>query len=246
MLLKRAADRVLKTRDGARRERTVHRLRRRRHRRRRRGRDGRQDAALGRDVHRREPLLRRGRRPTSSARSSRRRWAKVKVGNGFDDGVTCGPLINTKAVASSRRAGAGRGRGRRDSVSARRRAEAGRRVLLRSRPCSAASTAGAEIAREEIFGPVAPIITFTDTDDMIRQANDTEMGLTGYVYTRDLAKGLRGQRADPGRHDRPQPRRRLRSGGAVRRHEAVAASAAKAASEGIYEFCETQYIATNW
>ena len=76
MLLKRAADRVLKTRDGARRERTVHRLRRRRHRCRRRRGDDRQDAALGRDVHCRQPLLRRGRRARRvQPRSSRRRWA---------------------------------------------------------------------------------------------------------------------------------------------------------------------------
>ena len=51
--------------------------------------------------------------------------------------------------------------------------------------------AGAEIAKQEIFGPVAPIITFDDHDDMIAMANDTEKGLTGYVYTHDLAPGLR-------------------------------------------------------
>ncbi|MCE2512412.1 MAG: aldehyde dehydrogenase family protein, partial [Acidimicrobiia bacterium] len=48
----------------------------------------------------------------------------------------------------------------------------------------------APITREEIFGPVAPVASFIDTDAMIAAANDTEMGLIGYVYTQDLAKGL--------------------------------------------------------
>ena len=46
------------------------------------------------------------------------------------------------------------------------------------------------ITSKEIFGPVAPVIPFDDTDAMIAAANDTEMGLIGYVYTEDLAKGL--------------------------------------------------------
>ena len=92
---------------------------------------------------------------------------------------------------------------------------------------------------------IAPIITFTDTDDMIRQANDTELGLTGYVYTRDLAKGLRvseqiqagmiglnrGAVSDPA-----APLGGMKQSGLG--HEG--------STEGIYEFCETQYIATNW
>jgi succinate-semialdehyde dehydrogenase/glutarate-semialdehyde dehydrogenase len=103
----------------------------------------------------------------------------------------------------------------------------------------------AEITAHEIFGPVAPIISFDDTEAMIHQANDTEMGLTAYVYTRDLGRGLsvseriqagmvglnRGAVSDPA-----APFGGMKQSGLGR----------EGASEGIYEFCETQYIATNW
>jgi len=47
------------------------------------------------------------------------------------------------------------------------------------------------VAREEIFGPVMPVISFGDEDDVVETANDTEYGLAAYVYTTDLARGLR-------------------------------------------------------
>ena len=50
---------------------------------------------------------------------------------------------------------------------------------------------GSDILREEIFGPVLSIITFTDEADAVAKANDTEYGLVGYVYTKDLARGQR-------------------------------------------------------
>jgi succinate-semialdehyde dehydrogenase/glutarate-semialdehyde dehydrogenase len=49
----------------------------------------------------------------------------------------------------------------------------------------------AAILREEVFGPVAPIVAFEDEDEAVRLANDTEFGLVSYVYTGDLARGLR-------------------------------------------------------
>lgn len=51
--------------------------------------------------------------------------------------------------------------------------------------------ADADILREEIFGPVAPILTFGDEEEAIRLANDTEFGLVCFAYTRDLDRGLR-------------------------------------------------------
>ena len=167
----------------------------------------------------------------------------VKIGNGFDEGVTCGPLINRKAVDDVR-----------DLVDAA--VGAGASVRLGG---NAADGPGfffeptvlggvapdSPIAHAEIFGPVAPIVSFDDVDAMITMANDTEMGLTGYVYTQDLRKGLavseriqagmiglnRGAVSDPA-----APFGGMKQSGLGR----------EGASEGIYEFCETQYIATNW
>ena len=51
--------------------------------------------------------------------------------------------------------------------------------------------AGASILREEIFGPVAPIVTFYDEEEAIALANATQYGLVAYVFTRDLDRGLR-------------------------------------------------------
>ena len=50
---------------------------------------------------------------------------------------------------------------------------------------------GARCLTEEIFGPVAPVCTFTDESDAISRANATEYGLVGYVFTRDNARVLR-------------------------------------------------------
>jgi len=60
-------------------------------------------------------------------------------------------------------------------------------------PATVLTDAGpdATIHREEIFGPVVSVATFTDEDDVIRRANDSEVGLAAYVYTRDLSRGLR-------------------------------------------------------
>ena len=50
---------------------------------------------------------------------------------------------------------------------------------------------GSRILREEVFGPVAPIATFSTDDEAIAAANDTEFGLVAYAYTTDLGRALR-------------------------------------------------------
>ncbi len=49
----------------------------------------------------------------------------------------------------------------------------------------------ATLLEEEIFGPVAPVVRFSDTDEAIRQANDSSYGLVAYAFTRDLSLALR-------------------------------------------------------
>ncbi len=167
----------------------------------------------------------------------------IKVGNGFDEGVTCGPMINAGAVETIRElVGAAVGAGAEVTLGGH--AIEGPGFFYE--PTVLGSVApDSPIAHAEIFGPVAPIIPFTDHDRMIDMANDTEMGLTAYVYTRDLAKGLavseriqagmvglnRGAVSDPA-----APFGGMKQSGLGR----------EGASEGIYEFCETQYIATTW
>jgi len=105
--------------------------------------------------------------------------------------------------------------------------------------------ADADVCREEIFGPVAPLIPFTTEAQAVEMANDTEMGLMGYVFTQDLARGLRvSEQIEAGMvglnrgvvSDPAAPFGGMKQSGLGR----------EGASEGIYEFCETQYIATNW
>ncbi len=60
-------------------------------------------------------------------------------------------------------------------------------------------TEGVRILSEEIFGPVAPIITFTTEDEAVRLANNSEYGLVAYVFTKDLNRGIRmGERLETG------------------------------------------------
>jgi succinate-semialdehyde dehydrogenase/glutarate-semialdehyde dehydrogenase len=60
-------------------------------------------------------------------------------------------------------------------------------------------TEGTRILSEEIFGPVAPITTFSSEDDAVRLANNTEYGLVAYVFTKDLNRGIRmGEKLETG------------------------------------------------
>jgi succinate-semialdehyde dehydrogenase/glutarate-semialdehyde dehydrogenase len=57
----------------------------------------------------------------------------------------------------------------------------------------------ARMATEEIFGPVAPITTFTDEEEVLRAANGTESGLVSYVYSRDIGRAVRlAESLEPG------------------------------------------------
>jgi succinate-semialdehyde dehydrogenase/glutarate-semialdehyde dehydrogenase len=104
---------------------------------------------------------------------------------------------------------------------------------------------GAAILREEIFGPVAPVVTFTDEAEAIRMANDTEFGLVAYLYTGDLARGLRVSEAiEAGMvglnrglvSDPAAPFGGVKQSGIGR----------EGGHEGLLEYLESKYIAVNW
>jgi len=115
--------------------------------------------------------------------------AKLKVGNGLDDGVTIGPLINPDAVEKVREHIA-------DAV------EHGASVLLGGKPDALGGNfftptvlgdvqPGSLLLEEEIFGPVAPLIRFNQEAEAIELANDTPFGLAAYFYSRDIGQVMR-------------------------------------------------------
>jgi len=115
--------------------------------------------------------------------------SRLRVGPGNDESTQLGPLINSDAVVTVDRLVT-------DAVGGGATVRTGGRALDRPGWYYAPTVLdtvpdGASILREEIFGPVAPIVRFADLDAAIRAANDTEYGLVSYVYTRNLATGLR-------------------------------------------------------
>ncbi len=112
--------------------------------------------------------------------------AELKMGNGLEDGVGLGPLVNTRAVADV------------DAL-VQASVAAGAKVELGGAPSDlgpcyyqptilSGVTADMAVFRNEIFGPVAPVITFTTEEEVIAMANDTEFGLASYFYTRDIGR----------------------------------------------------------
>ncbi|QRX84208.1 NADP-dependent succinate-semialdehyde dehydrogenase [Glaciimonas sp. PAMC28666] len=112
--------------------------------------------------------------------------AKLKVGDGQQEGVTQGPLIDQKAVQKVEQHIA-------DALSKGARILAGgkRHALGHSffEPTILADvTSDMVVAREETFGPMAPLFRFTTDDEVVAMANDTEFGLASYFYSRDIGR----------------------------------------------------------
>jgi succinate-semialdehyde dehydrogenase / glutarate-semialdehyde dehydrogenase len=171
------------------------------------------------------------------------RMAALRVGPGTADDTEVGPLVNDEAAAKVDELVRG-------AVSAGARVVVGGRRLEREgfyyEPTVLLDVpVGAEILGEEIFGPVAPVVTFTDEDDAIRMANDTEYGLVSYVYTRDLARGMRvSERLDAGMvglnrglvSDPAAPFGGTKQSGVGR----------EGGHEGMLDYLESKYVAVTW
>ena len=115
--------------------------------------------------------------------------AKLKVGRGTEPGVTQGPLISADAVTKveAHLADASE-KGGHIILGGRRHALGG---TFFEPTILTGATAAMRLAREETFGPVAPIFRFEDEADAIHAANDTEFGLAAYFYARDIGRIFR-------------------------------------------------------
>ncbi len=121
------------------------------------------------------------------------RVGRIKTGDGFADGIGCGPLVNDAAVAKVESQVD-------DAVAKGAEALVGGSRLTEG-DCAnghfyaptvlSGVTADMKIYREETFGPVAPIITYDDPEQVLELANDTNYGLAAYVYTNSLSRALR-------------------------------------------------------
>ncbi len=140
---------------------------------------------------------------------------KLRIGDGLQDGVTTGPLIDEKAVAKVEEHIA-------DAIAK------GAKVVTGGKPHALGGNFflptilvnvpdSAKVAKEETFGPLAPLFRFKDEADVIAQANDTEFGLAAYFYARDLRPRLPRRRSAGVRHHRHQYRHYLHRSRAVRR-----------------------------
>ena len=112
--------------------------------------------------------------------------AELKLGNGLDEGVTIGPLITQSAVDKVKELiqqsvdkGAQVSQGGKSS---------GQGELFFEPTVLTGVSNDMPIARQEIFGPVAPLISFDDEQQVLELANDTEVGLAAYFYARDMGR----------------------------------------------------------
>jgi succinate-semialdehyde dehydrogenase/glutarate-semialdehyde dehydrogenase len=167
----------------------------------------------------------------------------LTVGPGLDESTDVGPLVNeptrSKVAELVGEATADGGKVVTGGQSPSRRGYYYQPTVIDQVPASA------RILGTEIFGPVAPVVRFSDEAEAIGWANDTEYGLVSYVYTTDLRRGLRVSEAlEAGMiglnrgivSDPAAPFGGVKQSGLGR----------EGAHDGLLEYTETKYIATDW
>jgi succinate-semialdehyde dehydrogenase/glutarate-semialdehyde dehydrogenase len=171
------------------------------------------------------------------------RLKAMKLGPGLDESTDIGPLVNEETRSKVVGLVDGALTGGANALLGGRAPD--RRGYFYEPTLLDGVSAEAAILNTEIFGPVAPVVRFTDEADAIRWANATEFGLVAYVYTRDLRRGLRVSEA-------------LESGMIGLNRGLVSDPAApfggvkqsglgrEGGHEGLLEYTETKYIATDW
>jgi succinate-semialdehyde dehydrogenase/glutarate-semialdehyde dehydrogenase len=177
------------------------------------------------------------------ARRLTERMEQLTVGPGLHELTEVGPLVNAEAVTKVQELVE-------DAVAAGARLTTGGAPLERPGfyypPTVLVDVPpNAALLGEEIFGPVAPIVAFDGEDEAVELANTTEYGLVAYVYTGDLARGLRvSQRIEAGMiglnrgvvSDPAAPFGGVKQSGIGR----------EGGHEGVLDYTESKYIATRW
>jgi succinate-semialdehyde dehydrogenase/glutarate-semialdehyde dehydrogenase len=170
------------------------------------------------------------------------RMGSLKVGRGTEDGVDIGPLINddqrSKVAdlvqdALAKGAEAVVGGSRLDGAG-----------YFYEPTVLAGVAPDARVLKEEIFGPVAPVTSFSSEEDAIAAANDTEYGLVSYVFTRDLKRALRVcEGLETGMIGLNQGM--VSNAGAPFGGVKQSGIGREGGNEGIAEYLETKYVAVN-
>jgi succinate-semialdehyde dehydrogenase/glutarate-semialdehyde dehydrogenase len=171
------------------------------------------------------------------------RMSSLRVGNGLDSGTNLGPLVSpaqqervAALVTDAVTDGATIACGGKKASSVQCGYEA---TVLIDVPI------GARILNEEVFGPVAPLVRFGDTDEVIAHSNSVEHGLVSYVFTQDVGKGMRVAEAlETGMvglnrglvSDPSAPFGGVKASGIGR----------EGGHDGLLAFLETKYVAGNW
>ena len=169
--------------------------------------------------------------------------AALKLGPGLEDDVDVGPLVNASAVEKvARLVDEAVNLGATVLTGGKRPDRAGffyePTVVTNIDP-------RAEILNTEIFGPVAPIMTFSEVDEVVAQANRTIFGLAAYVFGGDVGRAMSvASRIDSGVvgvnrgfiSDPAAPFGGMKQSGIGR----------EGSQDGMHEFLETQYVALNW
>jgi succinate-semialdehyde dehydrogenase/glutarate-semialdehyde dehydrogenase len=168
------------------------------------------------------------------------RMGGMKIGHGADEGTEVGPLIDASQRekvaelvedAVSKGAKAVVGGGPRDGAG-----------YFFEPTVLTGVTDDARVLEEEIFGPVAPIATFSDEEEAIDAANRTEYGLVAYVFTRDLDRALRvSERLESGMVGLNQGL--VSNAGAPFGGVKQSGVGREGGNEGIAEYLETKYVA---
>jgi len=170
------------------------------------------------------------------------RMGKLKLGRGTEEGVDVGPLIDADQQSKVAELVADAlGKGATALVGGSKVDGAGyffEPTVLSGVPPEA------RVRREEIFGPVAPVASFTSEEAAIAAANDTEFGLVAYVFTRDIKRALRVcEGLESGMIGLNQGM--VSNAGAPFGGVKQSGIGREGGNEGIHEYLETKYVAIN-